>query len=119
MTALKIYMGYCGDDPSDGGACLIFAHTAREAKNMSWDVVRWWGCEEFTDVRATRIWKKDHLYKQADQNALSANKPHVIEAPDSCNTCGMWGDEIGSDGLCPDCHRDREVAQQISEAVTQ
>lgn len=44
---LNIYMGYFGDDPGEG-ACLVFAHTAREAKKISWDVVRWWGCEKFT-----------------------------------------------------------------------
>lgn len=105
---LNIYMGYFGDDPGEG-ACLVFAHTAREAKKISWDVVRWWGCEKFTDVRAVRIWKKDHLYKQANQELLAADKPHVIETPDTCNTCGMWGDEIGSDKLCSDCRRDAEL----------
>lgn len=107
---LKPYMGYAGD-PADG-ACLIFAHDAKEAKKVGYGVVNSWG-GEWIEMRVNLIRNEDYLFKEADPELLQADTPHVIEAPTCCNCCEKWGvGEIGPDRLCPDCHKDKELRDQ-------
>lgn len=107
---LKTYMGY-DSDPSEG-ACLIFAHNAREAKKIGWGYINSWGCEEFTDMRVNLIRNENHLFQEADQELLAADKPHVIEAPKCCKHCEKWGvGEIGDDKLCANCRKDMELME--------
>jgi hypothetical protein len=47
--------------------------------------------------------KGDHLYKEADQEKLEQNIPHVIEDPAACKTCEMWGSPIDENGFCSQC----------------
>jgi len=110
---LKPYMGYAGD-PSNG-ACLIFAHTAKEAKAIGYGVVNSWG-GEWVDMRVNLIRNEDYLFKEADQELLKEDKPHVIEAPMGCDDCEKWGvGEIGPDNLCPSCRRNQELRNERAE----
>lgn len=86
----------------ENGACLVFAHTAKEARRVGWPTVSMWGGGEWIECRATRLWKSDHLFTEADQAKLTADVPHVIESPPACTTCEMWGGKpnLGGCSLC-------------------
>jgi len=100
MSCLKAYM-VCEGDPEDG-ACLVFAHTAIEARKVGWPTVSMWGDGNWIDCRA--IWLRDakHLFAEADPEQLSAGIPHVIEAPKRCSTCNLWGGKPNGTG-CDIC----------------
>jgi hypothetical protein len=84
------------------GAILIFAHTAREARNIGWN-----DCPfetEFIDFATKRIRNENWLYEEADQNKLANGIPHVIDNPKTCLSCGCWGGcPIDDDCLCEPC----------------
>ncbi len=46
----------------------------------------------------------EHLYKEADQDKLKNNIPHVIDNPrNTCKQCEYWGSELNEDGICSNC----------------
>lgn len=105
---MKTYMIYAGDEPEEG-AFLVFANTAREARKTGYGwITSLFDCE-FTDVRVRRLWRSEWLFKEANQEKLARNEPHVIDNPKSCRSCGYWGQSpIGDDGFCEDCRLDEE-----------
>ena len=94
---LNMYMAYDGKAGIDEGACLVFAHTAREAKIIVAQVIKDWG-SEYVDIAVKRIRKATWL-----QEEQVSDSPHVVEDPLSCNGCGLWGQSMIVDGLCKDC----------------
>jgi len=96
---MNIYTGYDSYAGSSEGACLIFAHTAKEARLLAWPVLQNWFDSEWIDIRARRIIGEDHLRELAN-----ADFPHVIESPPVCDVCETWGGgEPDEDGRCANC----------------
>jgi hypothetical protein len=104
MKKLKPYM--VSDDEPYEGACLVFAHTVREAKKIGWSIVSSWGCDSFIEVRATFMRNSLFLYEQAIQENLEKGIPHVIESPITCKGCEHWGMKLNEQGYCDDCLRE-------------
>lgn len=78
-----------GQSPEDGAA-LVFHHTGRRARNLSWREVSW--LEEVAGgsiigVRVKRL-KSAHLWEER-----TTTEPEVIESPRTCPSCEMWGSE--------------------------
>jgi len=104
--SMRAYMGYC-IEPYEG-ACLIFAHSAKEAKRLAWGYVSYIG-GDYVDVRVRWLRNRDHLFlSEADQEKLARGEAHAIDEPKYCNSCEFWGDPIGDDGYCDDCRADRK-----------
>jgi hypothetical protein len=110
---LKIYMGYYGNHPEDG-ACLVFAKNVREARNLSFSILdSWFGVECYIDVKAVLLKNEDYLYKEADQEKLNNEIAHVVESPESCSSCELWGRSELVDGKCEYCRDDE--AYEVKE----
>jgi len=103
---LNMYMAYPEGGMSEC-AILIFAHTSREARNLSFgDLSNMADCE-FIDVRAERIWDNPpHLLAASDQKKYKNSEPHVIDNPPGCSDCCMWGEDfiIEENGKCSMCN---------------
>lgn len=87
---LNAYMGYSRSAGSSEAACLIFAHTGKEAKKVGYQTIRDWGATPWTDFAVKRL-NAPHLLSEADTNKFSAGTPHVIESPKVCPVCEKWG----------------------------
>jgi len=102
MTDLKPYMAWAGE-PEDG-AVLVFARRLRDARRLAYPFVRdWTGCD-YLEVSArwlrgarSTVWSESR-----------ADYPHVIESPQTCEGCELWGQDL-ADGLCEDCADRREA----------
>ena len=97
-------MGYSAGAGSSEGAALIFAHKAREAKEIGWKETSGIFTEEYIDFAVRIIRGHEWLYKEADQEKLANDIPHVVIDVHSCSKCEMWGDEILENGLCESCN---------------
>jgi hypothetical protein len=101
---LKPYMGYSIGAGSENGAVLVFAHTQKEArkltfesfKNIFIDEVEW------LDIGANLL-DAEHLFKQANQELLVSDIPHVIDEPECCVECFFWGKELNENKVCENC----------------
>jgi hypothetical protein len=103
---LNMYMGYSREMGPGEGAVLIFAHTAREARKIAWAGFVFLDTD-YLDFAVNRLWNKDWLYEEADQDKLDADTPHVIDSPKGCESCWHWGHEpIGDDDLCNSCRHE-------------
>lgn len=111
---LKAYMGYSRSAGPEEGAILIFAHNAREAKLIGWNVLESIGiCEEWIDIGINLIRNEPWLFEEANQEKLSADVSHVIDNPKICKNCEKWGESpIGPDGVCENCHTELEGYDQ-------
>ena len=103
---MKAYMGY-EKDASAEGAVLIFANTAKEAKFVGYPYINDFFETEWIDMRVNWLKDKDFLFTQADAEKLKRNIAHVIDNPESCKGCMMWGYILNEDGYCPDCASER------------
>ena len=99
---LKPYMGFDRQVGPEEGACLVFAHSAKEARSLAHYFVSSWGGEHWFDTAIRRMWKKPWIFEEGDAAKLAADIAHVIESPRSCQTCGQWGLEQ-KDGVCTNC----------------
>jgi len=88
---LRAYMGYAGD-PAEG-ACLIFAHTAKEAKPLAFQCCdAWFGSDYFAvRVRWLKGESEMHLFSEADPEKLAAGIAHAIDDVPVCPQCETWG----------------------------
>jgi hypothetical protein len=102
-TNLKPYMA-SGDD-SEEGAILVFAHNAKEAKLLAWHngTIREIIDGEYLQLRVSWMKHDDFMFKEADQEKLNTNIPHIVESPTTCNNCDLWGLELNENGYCEDC----------------
>jgi hypothetical protein len=104
---MKKYMGYDVGFGSGEGAALIFANTEKEAKKVFWRENPL-EIESFLDVRVELL-KYGHGFLEKEKQSAY---PHVV-MPKSCSACNMWGiSEIGDDGLCDDCRKEKEAGKQ-------
>lgn len=103
---MRAYMGYYNGE-SGLGACLIFAHSVKEAKELAWPVIKSWFSCDYIDMCVSWLKNQDYLFKQADPVRMAADEAHVIESPKLCKFCELWTNEIGSDGICTDCKADK------------
>lgn len=108
---LKIYMGYDSFAGSEEGACLVFAHNRKEARKIAFPVLQGWFDSQWIDC--TVQWLKDgnQLYSQADQEKLKKDEAHVIESPQCCRNCDLWGEKLNEDGYCEKCAEDKNWNQ--------
>ena len=99
MGKLRPYVGFSRFSGPNECACLIFAHTAREAKRVGFQAM---GDEiadgEFTDFGVRLMRDADHLV-----NEMTCDFPHVIDSPKTCSVCELWGSELNEDGVCETC----------------
>jgi len=101
---LKIYMGYSYFDSPESGAAIIFAHTAKEAKQFSFALNQDWGDGEWTDSAVRLLSGCDHLYEQADQKMLADGIAHMVDHPVVCSVCELWGLPIDpKTRICVNC----------------
>ena len=98
---MRAYMAWSGVMPEDG-AVLVFAHTAQEARRTAWPILESLYSGEWIYVRARWLRDVPWLIQQADEERWFGGVAHVIESPEACKCCGLWGDEL-EDGLCEDC----------------
>lgn len=101
---LNAYMGFDRKAGEGEGACLIFAHTAKEAKKVGHAQVADWFDTPWIDMGVRKL-DKTHLFAEADAEKLAAGVPHVIECPKTCPTCKTWGGEPKGNG-CDYCDGD-------------
>ena len=102
--ALNCYMAY-EKDSCENGACLVFAHTAKEAKKIAYNscLTDWWDMS-FIDTRAKRLQNTEHLYSQGDPEKLKNGISHIVDDPITCPKCGLWWDyPLTKDGYCKSC----------------
>ncbi|MBA7685647.1 hypothetical protein ES703_94072 [subsurface metagenome] len=64
---------------------------------------------EYINLRVRLERGSDFLFKEAIQDKLKADVPHVIESPTSCKGCEMWGYELNEEGYCETCQEEREL----------
>lgn len=111
-TKLKPYIGYSRSGGSEEGACLIFANNCKEAKKLAFEEFKgWFDEQEWIDVAVNKL-KGEWLYKEANQENLKNNFPHVVDNPVTCKKCETWGHETYIDGICEDC---RELIEDIKK----
>lgn len=105
MRKLKAYMAFSRMGGPESGAFLVFAHTAKEAKKISWPAALLI-CEDFgfLDLGIRLIKDAPWLFGEMEKD-----EPHVIECPKSCNECEKWGhSRINEDGICEMCRNGEE-----------
>jgi len=101
---LRMYMGY--DAVPGGGACLVFAHTAREARKLAWPILSDWYGTDFIGARAK--WLRDDEFGYLRDSARS-DQPHAIAYPPFCDSCERWGvGVLDAGGLCADCRQEAD-----------
>lgn len=102
---MKAYMAYSRSAGSYEGAILIFANNAKEAKKLArQSSVMSELTDDFLDVTVTWLKNSPYLFKQMPTD----DTPCVIDSPQTCSECGMWGmGDIGEDGVCDAC---KEIA---------
>ena len=88
---LKPYMAFSRDGGPVKGAFLVFAHNIKEAKRVAWPEAHYMIVDDYIDL-GIKLLKGDHLYKDANQEKLAADIPHVNDSPTSCVRCEMWGE---------------------------
>ena|SRR5690349_18464993 len=105
FRSMRPYMVHGGD--SRDGACLVFAHTVREARRVGFPILDNWECADWIDCRAELLRDKQHLFAEADQEKLAAGIAHAIESPKTCPNCELWGGELNeNENGCEFCEGD-------------
>jgi hypothetical protein len=103
---LKPYMVYSRLVGPEEGAALVFADSARQARNIGYGP-----CSDFIDgyIDCASNWLKNvpWLFEEANKDKLAKDEPHVIVSPKCCSSCEHWGQSpIGEDGICEDCREE-------------
>lgn len=102
--ALKAYMGFSSDAGSEEGACLVFAHSSKEARKLAHPFISDWFGLGWIDTRVRLIKDSKHLFDtEANKEKIANDVSHVIDSPTVCKDCEQWGSELDESGLCEDC----------------
>jgi hypothetical protein len=108
---LHPYIGYSRTAGPAEAACLIFAETAKKARAIGWhesEIAEYCdGGNDYMDWTVRRMPEDPHIMRQKKMD-----EPHVIDSPESCKSCGMWGYELDENGLCESC-RDGNIDLDI------
>jgi len=105
---MKAYMGHSITAGAEEGAILIFAHNCKEARKIGFPDATYLFGSDWIDFRVK--WLKQEakwLLTQADQEKLKNDIPHVIDNPNICTICELWGSPM-VDGICADCRNGME-----------
>lgn len=98
---LRPYMVHTGRP--EEGAALAFAHTAREAKKISWPAISGWEPDaDYIDLRTRALPPRPWIMELA-----AVDQPHCIDDPPTCPTCEYWGGEPLGD-RCSFCIGEQE-----------
>jgi hypothetical protein len=106
---MKAYMAHSHVAQPCEGAILIFANSLKEAKKLAWGSHTFLNeiCDEdYTDMRVKWLKGKDYIFEQIpdwSKELLKENKSHIVESPNSCETCHHWGLKLNKSGLCEEC----------------
>ncbi len=95
---LKAYMVYDRIGGSSECAVLAFAYSAKQARKIGWPYMADFAGSEWIDVAVRWLKNSLWLFKQMIQDA-----PHVIDSPEVCPCCELWGGEIYDAGHCSYC----------------
>jgi len=98
---LKAYMVYSSYMGAYEGACLVFAYSVKEAKKLGYPIINDWFDIEWIDCKAIWLKNRDWLFKEKTKDS-----PHVIESPQTCSMCNVWGNEPYDNDICMDCQED-------------
>ena len=109
---MKAYMGYSREAGSQEGAILIFAHNAKEARQIGFPFMTDLFDSDWIDAAVRWLKDSPHIFAEANQVKIEADEPHVIDSPKSCNRCELWGKPMDERGICEDC---REVEEEENE----
>lgn len=88
---LKMYMGFDSEDGSEGGAVLIFAHNAKEARDIGHPYVADFFSTDWIHMRVRWLKHAEHLRAEGVKEKLDNDIPHVIDSPRICPNCELWG----------------------------
>jgi len=106
---MKAYMGFSKEGGPSEGACLIFAHNAREALKLARPFLDSWFNLGFTDSKVKLIKDAEYFFKtEANPKKLAKDEAHIITSPRVCKQCETWGDELDNNGLCSECADEQE-----------
>jgi hypothetical protein len=111
---LNTYIGFDRHAGSQEAACLVFAHTAKEARKLAHRTVRGWMDGSWLDTAVRRLRDMPWLYAEGNPSKLASDTPHVIECPTTCPTCDVWGIERDVEGRCTNCMETGPNATEIS-----
>ena len=100
-SSMKAYMIYSRTAGAEDSACLVFAHKAIEARKLGFHV-GWW--DFWIDIAVHWIQDNPQIFREADQEKLKAGIAHVIESPQLCERCELWGVYLDDNNICDDCH---------------
>ncbi len=95
---MKMYMGFNSFYGKNEAACLVFANTAKEAKKIAFPVIENWFGGGWLEVKIKMLRDSEYL-KSLSTSAL----PHVIEFPETCPKCELWGTGEIVNGSCSNC----------------
>lgn len=98
---MKPYVAFSRGAGSAEGAVLVIANTARQARNLAWGHCL--NVEDWLDQSVLLIRNNEDILALADQEKVEANVPHVIDSPEGCTKCGMWGMPLSENDLCECC----------------
>lgn len=111
---MKPYIAFSKAEGPQEGAVLVIANTVREAKKLAWG--QCWNVDEWIDL-AVRLMRDVGIMKLANQSKLTANEPHVVDSPLGCQSCGLWGAGVKSDGAC--CYCGEQVGEILARCLAE
>jgi len=98
---LKAYTGFNRNTGPGEGAVLIFDYTGKEARRLAFGLVAGHLVNEWIEFAVRRLPNVEWIMRQA-----TSKNPHVIEWPETCSSCGMWGYEqkmVDGERMCEYC----------------
>ena len=101
---MRAYMVYSQLQGSHEFACLVFAKTAKEAKKAAYYSTCWF--DDWVDVAVRWIKDNSEIFKQADESKVANGVAHVIESPDCCVRCHLWGSPLNDKNICRSCEKE-------------
>jgi hypothetical protein len=105
---LKAYMAGSRNLGFSDGAILVFAYSVKEAKKLAWkpeNDARMICDDDYTDLQV-KLQKEAFIREQVPEWSLENQKQgisHVVNHPNSCVKCGIWGIRLDFTGYCEDC----------------
>lgn len=98
-------MGYSRALGAPEGAILIFANDRREAKKIGWGVASGMITDDYIDFDIRSMQDRPHIME-----LVKGTEPHVIDSPEVCPKCNLWGNPPGIDSegriCCEGCQED-------------
>lgn len=95
-SQLKPYMGFSRSLGSGEAAILIFAYSAKEARKLGYGVACGMFVDEWIDWVVKKLKAEPNIMKQLRGKA----EPCVVDDPETCPNCHLWGFEPVNGGEC-------------------